>query len=107
MSENLTIEQYLKKIEANVDNPYGMMYREQFADSKGSSELGMLVSPSSRELEGLRRAVAIMTESEKSAADRLDDEQIRRIADDAGTDPANFAIFVNGYCLAKRKAKNA
>jgi hypothetical protein len=40
-----------------------------------------------------------MTPSEKQAADRLTDEQIERIAADARIDPANLAIFINGYTL--------
>jgi hypothetical protein len=59
----------------------------------------MLAAPTARELEELRRAVAIMTPGEKDAADRLSDEQIEKIAVDARVDPANFAIFMNGYAL--------
>ncbi len=59
----------------------------------------MLASPSEEELEQLRRAVAIMTPAERRAADNLSDEQIQKIASDAGADPAIFAIFINGYAL--------
>jgi signal recognition particle GTPase len=59
----------------------------------------MLAAPSAGELEQLKKAVAIMTPSEKQNADNLTDEQIHKIAADAGIDPANFAIFVNGYAL--------
>lgn len=59
----------------------------------------MLAAPSQEELEQLKRAVAIMTPVEKQDADLLTDEQIQKIAADAGVDPANFAIFVNGYAL--------
>ena len=59
----------------------------------------MLAAPTAKELEELRRAVAIMTPGEKDAADRLSDEQIEKIAADARVDPANFAIFINGYAL--------
>jgi len=40
-----------------------------------------------------------MTPSEKEKADSLNDEQIQRIAADAGIDPANLAIFINGFAL--------
>ena len=75
------------------------MVRSQFADIAGASELAMLASPSSEELEQLKRAVAIMTPAEKKKAADLTDEQIQRIADDAKVDRANVAIFVNGYAL--------
>jgi hypothetical protein len=47
----------------------------------------------------LKKAVAIMTPTEKQNADNLTDEQIHKIATDAGIDPGNFAIFINGYAL--------
>jgi len=75
------------------------LIRKQFQDIEGASELALLASPSSGELEQLKKAVAIMTPSEKQNADNLTDEQIHKIAADAGIDPANFAIFVNGYAL--------
>jgi len=59
----------------------------------------MLAAPSSEELEQLKKAIAIMTPSEKGNADNLTDEQIQRIAADAQIEPANFAIFMNGYAL--------
>ena len=78
---------------------YGKMFRGQFGDNDGSSELAMLVSPSRAELSELQRAVAIMTAQEKAAAVSLTDEQIQRIAEDARVDPGNLAIFINGYAL--------
>ncbi len=75
------------------------MIRSQFADNEGSSELAMLAAPSKDELEQLEKAVAIMTPSEKQNAADLTDEQIQKIAADAGIDPANLAIFINGYTL--------
>lgn len=59
----------------------------------------MLVAPSTEELQQLEKAVAIMTPAEKGAAADLTDDQIQRIAADAQIDPANFAIFINGYNL--------
>jgi len=80
------------------------MVREQFKDFSGASELGMLAAPSSEELEQLKKAVAIMTKSEKQNAAHLADDQIERIAEDAHIDPANFAIFINGYILYCKRA---
>ena len=59
----------------------------------------MLVAPTKAELEQLEKAVAIMTPDEKKTAADLTDEQIQKIADDANVDPANLAIFFNGYAL--------
>jgi protein involved in temperature-dependent protein secretion len=96
---NISIEQYLKKVARFSNSDYGMMIRNQFKDIEGGSELGMLAAPSVEELEHLRKAVAIMTPGEKQNADSLTDEQIQKIAADAQIDPANFAIFINGYAL--------
>ena len=90
---------YLEKLEQFVDDEYGQRIRQNFADDRGSRELAMLETPSSDELEQLKKAVAIMTPAEKSAAEQLADEQIIKIAEDAGIDAGNFAIFINGYIL--------
>ncbi len=97
--KKISIERYLVKVARFSNSDYGMMIRSQFKDNKGSSELGMLTAPSSEELEQLKKAVAIMTPAEKQNAGSLTDEQTRKIADDAKIDPANFAIFINGYAL--------
>jgi hypothetical protein len=97
--KNISIEQYLEKIAIFTDNKYGNLVRKQFKDIKGTSELAMLAAPSIEELEELKKAVAIMTPAEKQNADNMTDEQIQTIAQDAGIDPANFAIFINGYIL--------
>ena len=96
---NISIEQYLKKVARFSNSDYGMMIRNQFKDIEGDSELAILAAPSAEELEQLRKAVAIMTPGEKQNADSLTDEQIQKIAADAQIDPANFAIFINGYAL--------
>ena len=82
-----------------MDNAYGRQIRQQFRGIDGSSELAMLQSPSRNEYEQLSRAVAIMTATEKQTADTLTDEQIERIAEDAGIDKALLAIFINGYAI--------
>jgi len=99
ITNKISIEQYLEKVARFSDSEYGRMIRTQFTDIKGSSELAMLAAPSAEELEQLQKAVAIMTPAEKGNADRLNDEQTQRIAADAGIDPANLAIFINGYAL--------
>ena len=75
------------------------MIRRQFDDADGAADLAMLASPTDEELKDLRRAVAMMTAREKAGAAALTDQQIQRIAEDAEVDPANLAIFVNGYAL--------
>ena len=95
----MTLKEYLKKISKFTDNDYGQMVRKQFADIEGSAELAMLASPTQEELAQLKKAVAIMTGDEKENACNLTDEKIKTIASDAGVDPGNFAIFINGYAL--------
>jgi hypothetical protein len=75
------------------------MIRSQFTDIKGSSELAMLAAPTAEELKQLTKAVVIMTPEEKATAESLSDEQIQKIAADARIDPANLAIFINGFAL--------
>ena len=95
----ISIEQYLEKVARFSGSDYGKMIRDQFEDLQGASELAMLVSPSTEELEQLKKAVAIMTPAEKENADTLSDEQTEKLATDAQIDPANLAIFLNGYAL--------
>jgi hypothetical protein len=99
----ISVEEYLEEVARFCDNQYGNRVRGRFKDVRGTSELAMLVAPTSEELAQLRRAVAIMTPRERQDADRLSDEQIERIAVDAQIDPANFAIFMNGYALACKR----
>ena len=95
----ISINQYLEKVATFVDNEYGKLVRSRFKDTKGTSELAMLTTPTLEELEQLKKAVAIMTPAEKETAENLTDEQIQKIAKDAKIDLANFAIFINGYAL--------
>jgi hypothetical protein len=103
LSNIISIDEYLDKISRFAGSEYGRIVREQFRDTKGSSELGMLASPTTEELEQLRRAVAIMTPAEKQTADKLSDEQIHKIAADAKVDPGLLAIFLNGFALHHKK----
>ncbi|HBG78325.1 MAG TPA: hypothetical protein DDW84_05685 [Phycisphaerales bacterium] len=97
----LSLTEFLEKISQKTDDGFGKQFRSFFADNKGSAELAMLASPTSGEVEQLKRAVAIMTESEKQNADTLNDEQVKKIADDAKIDAGVFAIFINGYALQR------
>jgi len=99
VSKDISIEQYLEKVATFADNEYGGWVRKQFADIRGTSELAMLASPDSAELQQFQKAVAIMTPKERQNAHRLSDEQINKIAEDAKVDPGNLAIFFNGYAL--------
>jgi hypothetical protein len=99
VKNKISIKQYIEQIERFKDHEYGKMIRSQFKDIKGSSELAMLAAPSSEELDEIKKAVAIMTPSEKEQAENLSDEQVKKIADDAVVDQANLAIFFNGYAL--------
>ncbi|RKY22946.1 MAG: hypothetical protein DRP62_06910, partial [Planctomycetota bacterium] len=63
------------------------MVRSQFRDINGGSELAMLAAPTGEELEQLKKAVAIMTPSERETAESLTDEQVQKIAADARIDP--------------------
>ena len=103
MKPPLTLEEYLEKLALFTDNEFGKMVRTQFQDIRGSAELAMLASPTTEELNQLKKAVAIMTKQEKQNPCNLTDEQIQRIASDAGVDPGNFAIFINGYCLQRKR----
>ena len=99
MKSKLTIEQFMKNSRKFAGSDYGKMIRCQFKDAEGDSELAMLVAPTKEELEQFEKAVAIMTPDEKKNAEKLTDEQIQKIADDAKIDPANLAIFINGFIL--------
>ncbi len=101
----MTIEDYLKSLERFADDAYGRRIRSQFATCDGKSELAMLAAPTREEYEQCCRLAAMMTAYEKANAERLSDEQVSRIADEAGVDPALAAIFVNGYALQKLKVK--
>jgi hypothetical protein len=99
MKPKISIDEYIQKLTRFAGSDYGRLVRSQFQDNEGDSELAMLVAPSIEELEQLKKAVAIMTPAEKENAANLTDEQVQKIASDAQVDPANLAIFINGYTL--------
>jgi len=98
-NKKISIEEYLAKVGMFSDDDYGKLVRKQFQDIEGASELAMLAAPTAEELQQLKRAIAIMTPAEKENADVLSDEQVAKIASDARVDPANLAIFMNGYAI--------
>ena len=100
-----SIEEYLEYVGRGMGDAFGKRYRSQFRDRRGTAELAMLAAPSEEEFEDFRRVVEGMTENEKANVEQLDDEQIRRIAQQCGADSANVNIFINGYVLAKKKSK--
>lgn len=104
-NKRMTLEEYLEKVGSKVDDQYGRYFRSQFKDTKGTSELGMLASPSKNEFEQLKKAVAIMTPAEKQRAEKLSDDEVQKIARDACIDAGIFAIFMNGFALECRKNK--
>lgn len=97
--KKLSLAEFLEKVSQKTNDGFGKQYRSFFADNKGSAELAMLASPTGGEVEQLKKAVAIMTPAEKKNADTLNDEQVKKIAEDAKIDAAIFAIFINGYAL--------
>ncbi len=99
MKPKISINYYLEKVGRFCKSDYGKMVRSQFAGSKGEGELAMLVAPTEEELEQMKKTVAIMTPEEKENAENLSDEQVEKIAKDAGVDPAVVSIFINGYAL--------
>ena len=99
MSKPISLQQFLEKVAQKTDDSFGKQFRGFFADNKGSAELAMLASPSKNEVEQLKKAVAIMTADEIKNAGSLTDEQVKKIAQDAGIDSALLAIFINGYAL--------
>jgi hypothetical protein len=101
----ISLQDYLAAVVQKTGDSFGKQYRGFFADNKGSAELAMLASPTKEEAQQLKIAVAIMTEDEKKNAERLTDEQVRKIAQDAKIDLGVFSIFVNGYALYCKKAK--
>jgi hypothetical protein len=101
--KKISIEEYLERVGQMVNDEYGRLIRKQFQCLDGSSELAMLETPSNEELEQLRHAVAIMTPKEKESAEKLTDEQILKIAEDARIDTGIFAIFINGYILYRKR----
>ena len=105
MSKPISLQQFLEKVVLKTDDSFGKQFRGFFADSKGTAELAMLASPTKDEAQQLKKAVAIMTPGEKENAEKLTDQQVGKIAQDAEIDSALLAIFINGYALYLKDAQ--
>ncbi|MBN1766181.1 MAG: hypothetical protein JW860_13045 [Sedimentisphaerales bacterium] len=99
-----TIEEYLEYVGRFRKSKYGRQFRNQFRDTRGTAELAMLAAPSEDEFDDFRRTVKVMTEIEKTEPEKLNDENIRDIAERARADSGNVSIFINGFVL-NRKSK--
>jgi len=102
----ISLDEYLEEVARFCESDYGKQVRGRFQDMDGTSELAMLAAPTAEELRQLRTAVAIMTPAEKRNPEDLSDEQIARLAADAQVDPANLAIFLNGYALRLKRSSS-
>ena len=102
----ISLDEYLDEVARFCESDYGKQVRGRFQDMDGTSELAMLAAPTAEELTQLRTAVAIMTPAEKRHPENLSDEQIARLAADAQVDPANLAIFLNGYALRLKRSSS-
>jgi hypothetical protein len=100
----ISLDKYLEEVARFCESAYGKQVRGRFQDMDGASELAMLAAPTAEELKQLRTAVAIMTPAEKESPENLSDEQMARLAADAQVDPANLAIFLNGYALRLKRS---
>ena len=98
----MTIEEYLAQVGRCRNQSFGMRFRKQFRDTKGTAELAMLAAPSQEEYDDFRRAVTAMTKIEKERPEKLDDDDIKDIAQRAQADVGNVGIFINGYVLARK-----
>ena len=98
------IEDYLEYVGRFRRSGFGKRFRVQFRDTRGTAELAMLTAPSEKEYGDFQRAVAVMTEKEKSEPEKLTDEQIKGIAEKAQANCGNVSIFINGFVLANKKA---
>ena len=107
MDEIGDIEEYLRYVGRFRQSRYGKQFRSQFRDSRGTAELAMLAAPTEKEYEDFQRAVTAMTAEEKRCPEAVTDEQIGAIAERGGADRGNVSIFLNGYVLARKKARTS
>jgi len=101
------INEYLDYVGRFCRSKFGKQFRSQFRDTRGTAELAMLAAPSEAEYEDFRRAVAVMTPEQRAYPEKLDDKQIRDIAEKAQANCGNIGIFINGFILARKKANSA
>jgi len=98
------MESYLSLVGGQRGSGFGRRFRSQFRDSRGTAELAMLAAPSEQEYQEFCQIVKAMTAKEKANVSVLNDEDVRGIAERAGTDGGLTAIFLNGYVLARQQA---
>ncbi len=103
MANDLTIESYLEEIGRFRQSSFGLRFRQQFRDIRGTAELAMLKAPSQEEYEQLCKVAAVMAPSEKSEPELLDDNDISNIAARAQVDRGMAAILINGFVLARKR----
>lgn len=106
MGSNLTIESYLEEIGRFCQSSFGLRFRQQFRDTRGTAELAILKAPTQEEYRQLCRVVAVMADSEKSSPELLDDKDISDIASRAGVEQGLTAILINGFVLARKAREN-
>ena len=99
----MTLAEYLQQIGRCRGDAFGRRFRQQFADNRGTAELGLLAAPSEEEYAALSRAVEIMTEQEKADPGALTEQQLNDIAASADIDRGCLQIFLNGYELAQKR----
>ena len=102
MAEDLTIEKYLEEVGKFCQSSFGLRFRQQFRDTRGTAELGMLKAPTQQEYQQFCRVVEVMAESEKFKPELLDDNDISSIAERAQVDRGITAILINGFVLARK-----
>jgi len=103
MGNLVSLEEYLAQVGRGRGDAFGKRYRQQFRDTRGTAELGMLAAPSEEEYEDFCRLVNGMTEPEKQHIELLNEGKIQEIAKRCGADVGNATIFING-CVLVRKA---
>ena len=102
MAKELTIESYLEEIGRFRQSSFGLRFRQQFRDTRGTAELAMLKAPTDSEYDQFCRIAEVMAPSEKAKPELLDDNDISNIAARALVDRGIAAILINGFVLARK-----
>lgn len=103
MVSHYAIEEFLADVGCCRDSPFGQRFRNQFRDTRGSAELAMLAAPSEQEYKDFCEVVKVLTEEQKHNIEKLTGKELLEIAQQAGADPGNTAIFINGFIIEKKK----
>ena len=105
MESDLTIEMFLDQIGRFRQSRFGRQFRNQFRDTRGTSELAMLKAPTEDEFRQLCKIAEVMADSEKVKPELLDDNDIEDIASRAQCDRGIAAILINGFVLAQKNSQ--